>query len=1143
MKILYFLEPSKELGKKLFRLGSIRNHINNEIEALFSSNLPIELNILCSQEVAEAAKSENLLINANVFTIAQKEFDRFFDKYGSVGLWYSKRYTEKDLRTAKALCRKALGKLEPDVIICYEGCAPYLQEMYPEAVFINSTLGMLSRAPFPETGCLDIFGVFKDSYLSKFKDELNGLKLSVSEKNNLQRFRQSYIDFCSLYNPVTESDVRCGFQSVLLLSLQVSGYFAFDENTPQEQNINNQIDLIKYVLGRVSSDIGVFVTLHGAECTPEIENEIDKLKLEFNNLIYNKDIQRIKWCSQYVLPFVDGVVTVSSSVGLQAALLNKKVYVVGKSHLNLFDCGPLEDAHLHLNKKCDFDNVIHYLLSCYYYDMSTKIQNGIWLFNFFKTMLSAHRNNRLDFYVYKEFYDENAIDTLIGNMRVSQALSDIESCSPHLPSSRVIDLSKAKKEILKYNVISFDVFDTLITRNLMHPNHIFDLMQPAADEIFKSEGIQLLSFGTYRNLRERAANRLIRKAKNSGIEEIAFKDIYEEIRALTNISKSATLKLRKLELETEKAVIVVRNSGKELYDFAYKNNKTIILVSDMYLGADDINFLLRKNGFINHSDLFVSSELNKLKKSGSLYLPVKEKYGNDILHFGDNHLSDVLRATEAGISAIHTPMISETYCASKIINENDDSKKIFDSLGGSLTHGVISRKFYDNVIENDSWFNGSAYQLGYQACGSILLGFTKWIIEQAIRDGVEHLYFLARDGYLVKNIYDKIASSYPNAPASHYLLASRRCYNTASLKNEQDILSSVSLSFSKVPLYKILESRYGISRSEITSEHIKKSGFNTCDDIVDIKRKSQLNKFKRILSLMKDLILEKSNAERNALLIYLDNMGLNSNNNIAVVDIGHNASLQESLGYLLNNRNDIGGYYFMTYHGAHKVYDKGFNIRGYLGEFEDNLVSSHPYCKNIGMFEFLFLPAIPSFKRFVLKNSVLHEEYVGGDESARFDKINHVHRGVMDFVNDIISTTNGNVQLFNLSKNMSIKTYVSFIERPYKKDASIFNDLSFVDQFGGNDARFLIATKKYSPVTNDNYHSYIKDSWWREGAEAMVCDTRDNEDRKSFTIIQTPTRRKSIFLRKLSKLKNNPKAFILDSKLIMTLSTLNKVIR
>ncbi|MET4692171.1 HAD family hydrolase [Endozoicomonas lisbonensis] len=1138
MNILYFLEPREELGNPKFRLGTIRNHISKEILAIEKADNNNEVRLLTSDEVRKACLEEKLLSGKNIFAIRQGELKKYFPNEREISKkFFTGEFDKKDENIMHRLCRKAIGNWSPDIIVCYEGAAPYLNSMFPEAVFINSTLGMLSRAPFPELGCFDPCGVFKLSYLKKFENELRSLKASPYQIELLEKLRNKYSQYIKKNNPIRPEDIPGNFDKIILLPLQVTGYFAFDDNLPEGIKCENQLDFVKYVLETVPSSIGVYVTLHGAEDDLFDETTLKILREKHSNFLFSPEIQKIRWCSQWLLPYVDGVATVSSSVGLQAIIWKKPVFTFGDSHVSAFNAGELLDSERLLDEEHDFDGALFHLLTRYYPLMKDQVQNGEWLLSFFHKAIEKKKNGDIKFdYFDKPDSEYLAIERIIKNLNDVQTLTDIERFASHMNSTRVVDIDAAKKSILEHDVVSFDIFDTLITRRLMHPNHLFDLMDIEAREIFSQEGVDLERFGGFRNLRERAANRIIRGVKKAGGEEILFKNIYNEIKKLTGISHQANLKLRKLELRTEKEVITVRDLGKELFDFAISKGKEIILVSDMYLDKKDIEFIIKKNGISGYKECYVSSSFNKLKKTGTLFKVVLDSYPNkEIIHFGDNHLSDVVRAVEAGLSAIHLPMINETYMASRLARDSLSSSEVVDSLSSSLMHGVISRHFYDNKILNDSWFNNSPYRMGFEACGPILLGFTKWVMECAIRDGVEDLYFLARDGYLVKKIYDQIAKNTPNAPKSHYLLASRRCYNTASLKSEQDILDSMSLSFSKVPLHKIMYARFGINKDEINHKTLSASGLNSLDQIVDIKRRSQLNKFKRFLSANKELILEKAEKERNCLLEYLDTMGLNNKRNISVVDIGHNASLQRSLGRLLGSRADIGGYYFMTYHGAKEVFDEGFNIQGYLADFEESRFSSHPYCKNIGMFEFLFLPAIPSFKRFTYdQNNKISEEYVGGDETARFGVINVVHKGVEDYVKVVLRTLNNRIDAYNVSKNRSLKTYIEFIQSPYAKDAAMFDGLSFVDQFGGSDARYLIATPAFNKITADNYSDYIQDSWWREGAASLVNEVSPSN--RSYEIkveknIDLKIDDLSIYKRKVKKLKNDPKAFLYDSKL------------
>lgn len=1140
MRILYFLEPRKELGQPLFRLGSVRNHISKELQQLKSlGSKRCDVRLLTSVQIAKAAKQEGLLEGIEVHTIEQADIERYFEDSERIARdWYKGSYSDLDKTLMQELCLKALGVFKPDIIVSYESAAPYLQCLYPDSAFLNSTLGMFSRAPFPELGCFDPFGVYKDSYIRKFEKELRELELDITQHTRLHRLRAACSDFIDNNNPIISNDIRGGFDKVLLVPLQVSGYFAFDDNLPDEIEIKNQLDLVKYILEQVSSSIGVYVTLHGAEDKVMTHDTVMELKSLYPNLLYNPNVQKVRWCSQWVMPYVDGVATVSSSVGLQAVFWKKPVFSIGDSHVASFNAGDLKNAHEILGREHCFDGAVYHLLKSYYPLMSNKVQNGEWLYSFLEMAICNYQNNSLDFGCFDTKECEDTLfNDLTSNIQTCKAYEELQRFSSHMTSKKKVDVAQVKNKIDKHDVISFDIFDTLITRKLVNPNHVFDLIGLKSKSVFIEQGISLSQFGGFRNLRERAADRVKKKVDSTGGEEITLIDIYSEIRQLTRLPEVSIKKLYDLELSVEHQVMSVRQLGYELFEYSRDQGKKIILVSDMYLPQDAVEELVKAKGYHEFEQCFVSSEYNKLKKTGSLYQIVKNKFsGSAILHLGDNHLSDVLKANEAGISAVHLPLINDSYMASRLAKDILTKEEINETLGTSLMHGVISREFYDNEENTSNWFRGAPYRMGFEAGGPILLSFAKWILEEAVRDGVEDLYFLARDGYLVKKIFDQVSKNYPNSPKAHYLLASRRCYSTANLRTEQDIFDSLSLKFSRTPLYKILESRFGICEEEVNLDTLKQSGIKDLSETIDISRNSQLNKFKRFLSLNKSLILDKAKEERECLLEYLSSNGPNKERRCAVVDIGHNASLQAALSILLNQDKSIGGYYFMTFYGAKNLYDQGAPIKGYLANFEDNRLSSHPYCKNIGMFEFLFLPAIPSFKRFTKVNGELIAEYVSGDESARFSVIDLVHKGCLDYCHKVLDIIGDQISAYDVSSVRAIKTYIEFTKSPYRDDVIMFDKLSFVDQFGGNDSRYLIATPNYKTITADNYSCFLRDSWWREGAEVLINGTGHNRINIASKVGCSPAtnnhlneRSLSILQRKMRKLRNNPKSFFIDS--------------
>ena len=55
--------------------------------------------------------------------------------------------------------------------------------------------------------------------------------------------------------------------------------------------------------------------------------------------------------------------------------------------------------------------------------------------------------------------------------------------------------------------------------------------------------------------------------------------------------------------------------------------------------------------------------------------------------------------------------------------------------------------------EKDS---NAAYHIGCRYAGPVLYSYAAWIVDQAVKNDIKRLYFIARDGYLIKKIVDII---------------------------------------------------------------------------------------------------------------------------------------------------------------------------------------------------------------------------------------------------------------------------------------------------------------------------------------------------------------------------------------------------
>lgn len=1138
MKLLYFLEPYVELERPLFRMGTIRNHLDHEIRSiLLASRGPVEVMLMCSEHIAAEIRSESYLPGVPLAVIHQEELQRIYPSYlEASSRWYNRTYRPAELDAMAALARSKMSGFQPDAIVCYESSAPFLEHAFPDALMLHDTLGIFSRAPYPETSCLDPCGIGKDAFLRRFGDRIRGYAITYEQEQRLENLKDAYRRAIVEHSPVRRSMVRQGYERVVLLPLQVSRYFMFDENGPEDARFETQLDLVRYVLERVDGDTGVFVTMHGAEAHLMTTDVLADLKREFPNFLYSDELQRVRWVSQHLLPHVDGVVTVSSSVGLQALIWDLPVFVIGRSHIaGIADTTDITRASAFLrdHKAAPKNGALYYLLTHYYPLLLRYHHEPDWFYDFLARSIAKKRAGSIGFDFFEPI-DEPAriFDALRAELRIGQLRTDLAKTATHLEVIREDELALIEAEIARADVVSFDVFDTIITRRVAHHPAVFELVGAEVRDAFAREGIDLQRFGGYAGLRQQAGVAAKERADLAGHEEMTFASIFEAMRRLSGVSAEGAARAREAELAVERRIHQVRKAGLRLVQHARSLGKRIVFVSDMYLEPKFVTELLEETGVGKPDRLYMSSEHRVLKKTGNLFQLVRKSEGPQraFLHIGDNHYSDVVMAEKAGFRAAFLPGSSDRYLASATGRQLWSRADLSAGLGASILHGVVSRKFYDEQPDTvDSWCGGSPYRLGYEAAGPIFLAFVHWILESARRDGVERLYFLARDGFLVKEIYDLVTAGRSDVPESHYLLASRRAYSTAAIRSEQDLFDSLSMRFSATELRDFLAHRFGVDEAEIVPGSLEKAGFHSLRDVVDSKKRDHLERLREFLSLNLEVILGKAATERGALLAYFEQEGLTRPGRRYVVDIGHNASLQESLGRLLGDRS-IGGYYFATFYPAKRVFNLGHPVSGYLMNFEENAGNSHPYCRSIGMFEFLFLPPNPSFVRIVKQaGGALAPEFVSGDESARFRIIREVHRGAVDFCRDVAAVCGGRIELFDVSKQTALRRYIEFSLDPYQRDAQMLNGVSFVDAFGGNTSRYLIATPNYGKITSKNFDDFVRDSWWRPGARRLFEGDAARK-RKGAPALREST--KSVIGRKLQKLEENPWQFLVDMRML-----------
>jgi HAD superfamily hydrolase (TIGR01549 family) len=283
-----------------------------------------------------------------------------------------------------------------------------------------------------------------------------------------------------------------------------------------------------------------------------------------------------------------------------------------------------------------------------------------------------------------------------------------------------------QKLIDKHQIISFDIFDTLIVRPYIKPSDMFFHLE----KIYSLPG-----FAKHRITAESAAR------KKTSAEEITYEAIY------TLINKCYK-PMKEKELMFEKRILQANPEMLPLFQYALENGKKVIIVSDMYLSKTFLEQILNEKGYRGYFRFYLSSELGKTKSSGSLYANILSDLrcvSSAILHIGDNRHSDYIMPRKCGIHALHYQKLAGQLCAA---NKKAHAfyQKNPDSLGASILLGIMAngraRQRRENYFE----------QFGYEYGGAVIYAYLQWLREQCTKDNIEEVLFVARDGYSLHKI-------------------------------------------------------------------------------------------------------------------------------------------------------------------------------------------------------------------------------------------------------------------------------------------------------------------------------------------------------------------------------------------------------
>lgn len=197
-----------------------------------------------------------------------------------------------------------------------------------------------------------------------------------------------------------------------------------------------------------------------------------------------------------------------------------------------------------------------------------------------------------------------------------------------------------------HDIISFDIFDTLVMRNVYVNKDVFRILAQRLDDVW---GIDFFT------ARTRAEAELSRETYPY-IEEI-YADVVKNYPCL----QGHEAELIADELALERQLIIPRQEVVDIFNQAKQMGKMVNIVSDMYFHQDTIRSILDGVGITGYDKLLVSSEYRSSKPQHLFEKYLAELPQGRCLHIGDSEHCDIIPAGKLGIDTFRLKMSTEIY--------------------------------------------------------------------------------------------------------------------------------------------------------------------------------------------------------------------------------------------------------------------------------------------------------------------------------------------------------------------------------------------------------------------------------------------------------------------------------------------------
>jgi len=493
--------------------------------------------------------------------------------------------------------------------------------------------------------------------------------------------------------------------------------------------------------------------------------------------------------------------------------------------------------------------------------------------------------------------------------------------------ARPIDSAAGADAIIPPSLIrahSFDVFDTLLVRTSARP---VDLFRAAAERAVPGPRGRPGRAEVVGELSRRRRIAELQAVERHRLDAVGLDAIYAELDDL-NALGVAPADLREAELALEREEVRPVRAGRERVEAARAAGLRILFVSDMYLPAVEIRAALDRFGIAHAEEpLYVSGELGVSKRTGRMFDHVLAAEGlraGELVHTGDDPVTDDLAPTRRGIAVTPLTVARLSRFEAEVLSHSPAPKEVVSRLVGACRVARVTGA-------GEARDAAHAAMIGADVAGPLFAAYVAWVLRSAREEGIERLYFVARDAQVFLRIARELVGE--GDPECRYLLGSRQAWFLPSV----DRIDERALHWVLKPEWALrtpraLLPKLGVDAGEVAAE-LRAHGLGADTRIEG----EAVKRFWELVRTVAPLVVERAALARETATAYFRQEGLLSPGRWALVDLGWRLTAQSALRQILvhaGHREEILGYYLAINRRRTRLAEAG-PFRAFLVEDDD----------------------------------------------------------------------------------------------------------------------------------------------------------------------------------------------------------------